>query len=167
MEDRTVNLLGALALAISDRIEFSVSAVPGRAGAATAALTTVLAEPGITVRELAMAVGISSSGTVRLLDHLAADGLVQRRRELGGRTVAIHLSSAGQAAARRALAARQRAVEDALAVLPADEQDLLAGFAAKMLVALTDDEETACRICRLCDVAACPQALCPVEQACP
>jgi DNA-binding MarR family transcriptional regulator len=163
--DRQVNLIAALGTALNDRIAGGVEAESGRSGAAAALLTSALAEPGLNVKQLASIVGISGSGTVRLLDRLTVDGLVQRREGVDARSAAVHLTPRGRAAARRVLAARREQVEAAIAALSGKEQSAFAQLAEKMLAGLTDSELTAGRICRLCDWGVCPMSRCPVEQA--
>jgi MarR family transcriptional regulator, negative regulator of the multidrug operon emrRAB len=165
--DRQVNLIAALATALNDRIADGVESQSGRSGAAAALLTSALAEPGLTVKQLASIVGISGSGTVRLLDKLTVDGLVQRREGSDARSAAVHLTPRGRAAAKRVLAARRDQVERAIAALSSPEQSAFARLAEKVLAGVTDSEPAAGRICRLCDWDVCPTNQCPVEQAIP
>ena len=167
MDARLVNLLGALTVALGDRLDTAVSTVAGHAGAAASVLAALHAEPGLGVQALSEVVGISPSGTVRLLDRLAGHALVRREPGRDGRSVALHLTEAGRGAARETLAQREAALAVALEGLTADERSTLSSLLETMLRDLTDDGVVAARICRLCDVDACPQAECPVEQAIP
>ena len=52
---------------------------------------------GITQKELALLVGVDGSSLVRVLDILARDGLIERRRdEADGRARLIHLTAEGR-----------------------------------------------------------------------
>jgi DNA-binding MarR family transcriptional regulator len=111
-------------------------------------------------------VGPSHSGAVRLVDRLAADGLVARRPATDARAVALELTPAGREGARRALGERQAAIVALLAALTDEERDRLVGALEKLLARLTSDEPSKRRLCRLCDEAACLEdASCPVDQA--
>lgn len=167
MDPRSSNLIAALALALADRVEHEVEAVCGRSGASAAALTSVLAEPGLSVRQLSVILGISGSGVVRLVDRLADDGMLERRAGQDARETEIHLTDAGVVAAQQVLAVRRERIESALSGVSAEEYQLLGRVAATVLAGLTDSVDAGCRLCRLCDWGACPLAQCPVEQALP
>ena len=167
MDARSTNLIGALALALSDAMAGAVTEVAGHGGAAPATLASLYAEPGMTVEALSRMLGISGSGTVRLLDRLAADGLVERGAGRDGRTLALRLTRRGRAAAERVLTGRRAAVERALAVLPPGDLAELTRLTERVLAEVTTDRDTADQICRLCDIEACPGPRCPVEQAAP
>ena len=76
---RTLNLLGALALSIVDALNTVVEANAGYGGEAPAALVTLGAEPGISINTLRQILNLSHPGTVRLIDRLESQGLVERR----------------------------------------------------------------------------------------
>jgi MarR family transcriptional repressor of emrRAB len=164
MKARTVNLVAALATAITDRVEGSASVAAGRSGSAAALLAAVKAEPGLSVQELSTALGIGGSGTVRLIDRLEADGLVRRRVGRDARSVAVHLSAKGQRAAQSVLDERHRSVALVLDGLRPAEQQQFGRLVEKVLAGLALDNESASRICRLCDVQACPEQRCPIER---
>src|ERR1700761_702871 len=86
----------------------SVAAVGPSAPAALVALHEFL--DGGTVTQLSSVLGLTHSGTVRLVDRLAAEGLVERAGAPDGRTVAVVLTIAGRVTAGRVLAARHAAL---------------------------------------------------------
>jgi MarR family transcriptional repressor of emrRAB len=90
------NLLGALSLAVMDRIEQGARDVIGHAGETPAALIVIGYGP-ITNDKLRRILGLSHSGTVRLVDRLVSDRLVERRPGKDGREVALHLTAKGAA----------------------------------------------------------------------
>jgi DNA-binding MarR family transcriptional regulator len=165
---RTANLLGALALAITERTAASLQDDAEVAGSDAMGLIALrnYAE-GATLETLRTGLGLSQPGTVRLVDRLAARGLVERRRsERDGRALALHLTDAGQRAVDGALAARADVTIEILDVLSARERDMLTRMLEKMLAAQTTDAVSACRICGLCDGDACGHPdHCPVTQA--
>ena len=142
---RTANLLGALSLALCERV--------GDASE-PAALVTLLHHPGGSVDDLARALGLTHSGAVRLVDRLAASGLVRRTSGERGRTLALRLTAAGEGKARDVLARRQQALEPLLAELDPSECTALSALCDRLLRALTTDRSSARHICRLCDEAA-------------
>jgi predicted MarR family transcription regulator len=110
---------------------------------------------------------LTHSGAVRLVDRLAADGLVERRRGADGRSVAVTLTPAGHRAVAEIRAARESALAAALSALSAGERRTLTELNAKLLAGLTSDRASARRICRLCDIEACghERGTCPVTTA--
>ena len=162
---RTANLLGALSLAVCERL--------GRATAGDelpasepAALVTLAHYPGQSVDDLARTLGLTHSGAVRLVDRLEASGLVRRGPTDRGRTLAIRLTAKGSRAANTVLGRRQEALEELLRTLDADRLGLLEAVSEQLLGALTTDRRSAHHICRLCDEGVCVRgAFCPVDRA--
>jgi MarR family transcriptional repressor of emrRAB len=167
---RDANLAGALALALADRMHEAVSNAGGR-GASGAAALAALDGPaaGASIDALRRIVGLTHSGAVRLVDRLAAAGLVERRVGADQRSVALWLTPPGRRAARRVLAQREAAVESALAPLTASERAGLVRAAERVLGALAAEPGDGNRICRLCDTVACgrQRGRCPVQTALP
>src|SRR5260370_23540891 len=116
--DRTANVLGALALVISDRIDDAVSDAAGHSQTAATALSALyhfIDRP--TVDRLGQVLGLTHSGTVRLVDRLEDDGWVVRGRGADGRSVAISLTARGRRAAALVAAARAAVLSEVTAVL--------------------------------------------------
>ena len=164
-DERTANLLGALALALTDTLTEVTSARAERGAAAPAALVLVSFYPGQSIDSLARTLGLSHSATVRLVDRLAGDGLLDRREGTDGRTTALHLTRKGRARADAILDERGRALTGALGPLSAKERAQFSQLLEKVLGALTRDRQHADHICRLCDERVCPADDCPVECA--
>lgn len=161
-EARTANLLGALALGLADEIGAAAERQAAHGGAAPAGLSAIGHAPGLTIERLSRALGLSHPGTVRLVDRLAAGGLVERRPARDGRAVALHLTPAGEQRRAAVLAERRVALEGALATLSGGEQERLAVLLEKLLKGLVRGEAHAGAVCRLCEEAVC--ADCPVER---
>ncbi len=164
---RAANLLGALALAVSDRIrEATEEQADGLARSEPAALVTLVHYPGQSVGALAQVLGLAHSGAVRLADRLVAAGLVRRTSSGSGRTLALHLTHSGRQGAVQVLARRQAAVEQLVDELAPDHVAALEQLAGQLLTALTTDRVSAHRLCRLCDEPLCEAgAACPVDAA--
>ena len=106
------NLLGALGLAMSDRMGDAIVARAGHASSdaiALSALQDFLDAP--TVDRLAEVLGLTSSGTVRLVDRLERAGLVTRRMGTDGRSTHVTLTAAGRRAGHAVAATRRDPVD--------------------------------------------------------
>jgi DNA-binding MarR family transcriptional regulator len=165
MCSRTANLLGALGIALADVQTSELAASSGLAPTDAAALNAIGLAPGCSIRAVRVALGITHPGTVRTVDRLAAAGLVERGAGVDGRTVALHLTAAGEETWRRQTEARLDRLERTVAQLPPAERADLERVVSAVLAAVTGDEESAERICRLCDEHRCPQDRCPVTLA--
>jgi DNA-binding MarR family transcriptional regulator len=155
---REANVLGACALAVTARLR------TGAADAALVALSDWLG--GTTIDGLARVLDLSHSGAVRLVDRLEREGRVERRSGADGRSVAVHLTPAGMAAAEALREAREAALVAVLGPLDAGERAQLTGLLGRLLGGMTPDRAAARRTCRLCDAQACGHPdHCPVTQA--
>lgn len=167
--DRAANIAGALSLVIADQMSDAVSAAAGRsdsAAAALAALLHFLDEPSVDL--LRQVLGLTSSGTVRLLDRLEESGFVERRPGVGdGRATSVTLTESGRLAARQVADARAAVLERALGGLTTAERADFERLAGKMLVGMMRGPGAVRWICRLCDTGACRGAAggCPVGNA--
>ena len=168
---RDGNVLGALSLVVADQLSDAVAAAADQSLTAAAALSALKQfADGCSIDSLRRILGLTSSGTVRLVDRLAGAGHVRRREGPDGRTTSIELTAAGRRAARRVTAARGAVLEDALGDLsPAERADLervaarvLEGVVRRKLARAAGGESTRW-ICRLCDLHACGRA----EGRCP
>ena len=162
------NLLGALGLAKSDRMGDAIVARAGHASCdaiALSALQDFLDAP--TVDRLAEVLGLTSSGTVRLVDRLERAGLVTRRMGTDGRSTHVTLTAAGRRAGHAVAATRLAFLHDALAVLTPEERRTFGRLAGKVLAGIVRPPGATRWTCRLCDTTACgrPQGLCPVAHA--
>jgi DNA-binding MarR family transcriptional regulator len=164
---QTANLLGALALAVSDRVSDAVAAVAGHGASGPAALVALDGYAGgASIDALRRFLGLTHSGAVRLVDRLVADGLAERRIGIDGRSVSVHLTPQGRRTARRVASAREAMLEQVLAALGPARREQANALLTELLQGLAGDPEDAPRICRLCDGNACGRArgACPVIQ---
>jgi MarR family transcriptional repressor of emrRAB len=163
MRERAGNLLGALATGLNDHVQGAAASAAGRSGARAAALATLAQWPGYTIEELRHCLGLTHSATVRVIDGLAADGLVTRVRLGGGPAVRPRLTKHGEAEAKRVLAARNEVLRWVVGDLSDEELGRLTPIIERLLERLTSDFHAGELICRLCELDACPQDRCPVE----
>jgi DNA-binding MarR family transcriptional regulator len=162
---RGANLVGALVTALGDEMEAATGRAAGHVAASPAALVTVGSAPGQTIEQLRRILGLSHSGTVRLLDRLEAEGLLERRSGRDGRSVALWLTAAGRRHYHLVLEQRRKLLDEALELLTGTEQAQFIRLTEKLLAGLTRDRAHSDHICRLCDLSVCPGESCPVECA--
>jgi len=169
--DSPANVLGALALAVDDRVADAVAAAAaGHSVTAATALSAldhlrILAAPSI--EQLSRALGLTHSGTVRLVDRLEQDGYVRRHRGADGRSAALALTPAGRDVAARVTAARWQVLEAALAALTPTELEAFGALAGRILVGMMREPGAVRWTCRLCDTGACGRYTggCPIGRA--
>lgn len=164
-DTRTLNLVGALVLALHDEMEAATTRAAEHSAAYPAALATIYGSPGLSIEALRQILGLTHSGTVRLLDALEREGSVVRKAGKDARSVAIELTAGGKRQALAVLRAREQALAPALDGLSAAERAQLLHLTEKLLGHLTRSPQHADAICRLCDLGACPGGSCPVECA--
>jgi MarR family transcriptional repressor of emrRAB len=161
---RTANLLGALAGEIADRLDRLLRHHPNQTDSAAAALNLVGFYEGCSNTRLSQALRLSHPATVRLVDKLEADGLVESRPGADRRSVALYLTERGRGRSREILVQRCAALSDIVDNLTGPEQQQLTALMEKLLRNLTSNADHADHICRLCDESACPPESCPVHQ---
>ncbi|NKB49882.1 MAG: MarR family transcriptional regulator [Alphaproteobacteria bacterium] len=160
----TVNRLGAAVLGLHDELRAAVERSSGHSGETPAAIVAVGHQPGLSNDGLSRLLGLTHTGTVRLVDRLVAEGFAERRAAVHDkRGVALHLTARGAALRRRILKARETALIPVLARLDEEEQASLAALLDKMLQTVSRDDAHKLRICRLCDGPACGE--CPIRVA--
>ncbi len=172
------NALGALSLVVTDRMNTAVEAITGLGPSAPAALSALREFlDGASVTQLSSVLGLTHSGTVRLVDRLGVEGLVERVGAKDGRTVSVVLTQTGRRMAARIRQARETSLASALSALTSEEVDNLAAALDTMLTAITlarAKERSAHShnrpqpwLCRLCNFAACgrSEGNCPVNNA--
>jgi DNA-binding MarR family transcriptional regulator len=156
-------MLAAFAGEITERVETAIKNHPNQTDSASAALNVMGFWEGITNAQLARTLKLSHTATVRLVDKLEAQGLVEARGGADKRATHLHLTEAGQGAILPMLAARCAAVEGYLTVLTPAEEQQLAGLLEKLMRPLGTDAYRVCHFCRLCDLANCPADQCPMH----
>jgi DNA-binding MarR family transcriptional regulator len=166
--DRAANVFGALAVVVADQIADATTEAVGRADSAPAALAALLHfldRPSVDV--LRQVLGLSSSGTVRLLDRLAESGYIERVPGADRRSTAIVLTEAGRLAAEQVCQARAGVLDRATALLSQAERAEFDRLSGKMLVGMMRGPGAVRWICRLCDTGICRGSPggCPVGNA--
>lgn len=165
--DQAGNLLGAMALVVVDRTNDAIEDVgfSGSQAAALSAMYHFLDNPSIDLMRRVL--GLTSSGTVRLIDRLESDGYVRRGPGPDGRSTTVYLTAAGRRIAGKVAAARAGSLQQCLDTLDPGERATLGTLIGKMLSGLVRPPGATRWICRLCDTGACGRddGLCPVANA--
>jgi len=166
--DREANVLGALALVVADRTSDAIAQAAGQSATAAAALSALhhfLDRP--TIDMLRRVLGLTPSGTVRLVDRLVEAGYVTRGPGGDGRSRIVTLTDEGRLAAERVAAARAAVLSGALVPLSLAERAALHALMGRLMAAFVRGPGATRWVCRLCDTAACGRAdgLCPAANA--
>jgi DNA-binding MarR family transcriptional regulator len=159
-------MLGALALALADRVAARAQAASNLHDSAASALVLITNHPGEPIDAIRRTLGLTHSGAVRLVDGLEAAGLVERRRsDRDARAVALWATPSGERTVSKILAARAELLEPVLARTSKADRKTIAAFLETALAELTDSRDRALSICRVCAEGTCRPLGCPVEQA--
>ena len=165
MDDhRLVQLLGVAALAAHDALADALPTGQTR----TAILVHLSAHPGGSAEALRQVLGLSQPATVRAVDGLVRDGLLERRSGPDRRSHDLRPTAAGREAARRALEARAQALRPLVAGLDASGRAALGAGLEALVGGLAEDRPGELRACRLCDHdACCADPGCPLQHTVP
>ena len=156
-----VNLFGAAAIAISDRIHTAVESTVGQTASFAAALILVDRYPQITVEVLGQYLQLSQSGAARLVERLVGQHLVERQRGRDRRFVQLYLTAKGRETVQSMQQARIEAISTFLRLLTAEEQDQLLSLFTKLAVQQSESLlEEGEHICRFCNAGACSLSEC-------
>ncbi len=160
MTDQTANLLGAVGLAVADRIRETARNILNHSGETPAALVVIGYGLGPSNDLLKRILGLSHPGTVRLVDRLVVDGLVERKKGQDNRTIALYLTAKGQARREQLLVGRLAAIRPFLSALDTAELKTFDDLLHKILSSMETTDLERCSICRLCDDRVCLN--CPI-----
>lgn len=163
MINRTANLLGVISLAIGDRIEDTARDILNHAGETPAALIVIGYGTGPSNDMLRRVLDLSHSGTVRLIDRLVADGLVERCEGHDKRAIALFLTKRGKALREKLLKGRLTAIRPILTTLDDDELEVLGNLLHKLLSSMDPTDMERRTLCRLCDNRVCTNCPIPAE----
>ena len=165
---RLENLLGALSLTVSDRA-VGPGLAAGMSATDQAALVTLHAFPGRTTSWLGRVLGLTSSGSTRLVDRLVAAGWVRRAAGDDSRQRRLSLTAEGAARSEQLQEARQAMLTECVAPLDAHDRVQLEPVLERLVSSLTTSHLSALTTCRLCDRGACREkdVACPLDHTIP
>ncbi|MBB3656484.1 DNA-binding MarR family transcriptional regulator [Rhizobium sp. BK650] len=162
-EMRLPNLIGALSVAVDDRVNKAFAGVTALGGEAPAAIIQIGQMPNLTISNLSRILGLSHSATVRIVSKLLEGGLLVKDRQDGdARNISLNLTTKGAALMSSLLSTRLNIIASIADTLPASKKAELEDLLAMLLGGFAKTHDDAVRICRLCDEQACPQDACPV-----
>jgi len=156
------NVLAAWAMVVHDQLGDGMREL-GLESRELAALTLVEQHDGCSLDWLRERIGLTQSGTVRLVDRLAARDLL-RRGAPRGRAVPLHLTARGARVLRRWAAARDAITGGLLAGLPESDRRHLVTALAQALEGQPRIRAQADATCRTCTWPACGTD-CPVDRS--
>jgi DNA-binding MarR family transcriptional regulator len=163
MTQRTENLLGVLALLVTDEMN-AQNTVAALAGATARAMLNAVGQyPDSSIEVLRDAVDLSHPAAVRAVAGLVEAGLIEKKPGADKRAVALALTAAGRREAKRMQTARDRMLQRVVGRLDDDERAVFEDLLIKILWHETRDPAHAMQLCRLCDDGPCLKAGCPVE----
>ncbi|MEX3968508.1 MarR family winged helix-turn-helix transcriptional regulator [Paraburkholderia sp. EG286B] len=163
MTQRTENLLGVLAVLVTDEM-YGLDTVPALAGPTARAMLNAIGQyPDASIELLRDAVDLSHPAAVRAVAGLVDAGLAEKRSGVDKRSVALALTGAGRREVKRLQDARENMLSRIVGHLDNDERVVLEDLLIKMLWHETRDPAHAMQLCRFCDDKPCLKAGCPVE----
>jgi MarR family transcriptional regulator, negative regulator of the multidrug operon emrRAB len=160
--ERLINLFGALALGVTDRVRWAALAETALGGETAAALVVIGHSPGLSIDRLSQVLRLSHPGTVRLVDRLTAADLAVRSMAPHDRRVAVlSLTKAGQVHRIALLERRRKALEAVLNEVAPEDRAALERLTEAMLRRLPKDATSALTVCRFCNNQLCLD--CPMD----
>lgn len=164
MIDYLANLLGVVGLDVAGRIEENAREIFKHAGETPAALVVIGYGLGPSNDKLRSILGLSHPGSVRLIDRLVADGLVERRKGRDKREVALYTTERGKAVREELLQGRLACIRPLLTPLTKVEQETFAGLLHKILSSMGTTDTERRTLCRLCDNRVCYNCPIPADK---
>lgn len=163
------NIIGAFARALSDKMDRAVTEAVGMSTSASYTIVQIGSEPGSTIDELRRMLALEHSSLVRMLDRLEKMGLVSRQRGTNGdkRSVSISLTELGEECFTRIIDARSGILNRLVQKLSVEDQEHMKQLVDKLTPEIVDLGDDQHYVCRLCNLEACPQEICPVNLAHP
>jgi MarR family transcriptional repressor of emrRAB len=155
MKSITAHFLATYAQLVTDRVTARLEATLGNSGQAAAAIIHLGHAAGCSIMQLSEALSLSHPGTVRLVDKLENDGLIERAKGRDGREKRLSLTGKGIIMRNALLQQRQEAVMEVMSPLSDTEWDTMRELLARLLKSAGQDDLGRQRMCRLCDPGLC------------
>ena len=159
---RLANLLGAVALGLTDDFGAAAAELDRTTAAALVALLDFT--PSGSVRRLSQVVGLTHAGGVRLVNRLVRAGYVARTPGEDARSISVRLTPLGRRQARQLRRHRHKTITAAMAGLTAEQRDQLTAACELLINNLTTQRlsqrargasPSGGALCRMCDFTAC------------
>ena len=165
IDARALNIFGAFGLLLADRVFASVDEQRELSRQEGVALIQVgLFSPSFVNLETSLR--LTQSATSRLVAKLAAQGLVTKlARPEDPRGKFLRLTCQGEEKMQGILQARQAELHSVFEILDSEEVTRLLALVSKVFAANIGSKKESDRVCRMCDLAECPQERCPARYA--
>lgn len=163
MTTKPANVLGALALALTDRMLAKVEDELGFGGIAAGVLVQIDGGQCITVEALARELRVAQPSITRTVQLLHTKRLIQKCPGSDRRSFKLRLTPRGRTKVKRVLEQRADVLEAALERLPQSRRASFAQALEIILENLNQAKQSPHRVCRLCDFDSCGDA----EEDCP
>jgi DNA-binding MarR family transcriptional regulator len=162
-QSRVQNLLGALSIGVSDRIQAKAAECVGHAGETAAALVQIGTTPRMSIEELSDALSLSHSAVVRLVAKLTGMDFIERVAGEDKREVRLVLTRGGKATLKRIQGARSEILASLMDGLSSKDVLTLGKMLESMLSRIALTQKEAVHVCRYCQEDECPQDRCPTR----
>ena len=160
--DRLINLFGALAQGVSDKMRGAISQRFPAGGETAAALSLIGHEPGLSIDQIGKALRLSHAGAARVVERLVAQDFVLKSQSACDRRVMrVSLTANGETERKALLSLRSTAITVLLAAVAEKDRAALERVAETILASLPRDEVRARTTCRFCDEEKCTN--CPTD----
>jgi MarR family transcriptional repressor of emrRAB len=160
--DRLVNLLGALALGVTDRMRTAVAEAMPQGGETVSAVIVIGHEPTMSIDQLSRILRLTHGGAVRLVDRLVEQSLVDKQPSVTDRRVmTLALTPSGSQLRDKLLALRRDALTALFTRVSPDDLAALERVAEMVVPTLPENALSALTTCRYCDECSCID--CPMD----
>lgn len=160
--DRLVNLLGVLALGVSDRMRSAVAEAMPLGGETAAAMIVIGHAPTMSIDQLSRILRLSHAGAVRLVDRLVERNFVKKQASaIDRRIMSLVLTTEGRRQREKLLALRRAALTALVKQVAPEDLAALERIAETITASLPEDALSALTTCRFCDERCCTD--CPME----
>lgn len=162
VSDPLVNLLGALALGVTDRMRSAVAQAMPLGGETASSVIVIGHAPKISIDQLSRILRLTHGGAVRLVDRLAERNLVDKQPSaIDRRIMTLTLTQNGLQVRDKLLALRRDALAALLERVAPEDLAPLERIAAIIVASLPENALSAMTTCRYCDERRCID--CPME----
>ena len=161
------NILGAFSRALSDRMDEAVEQATGLSKSQCYVVVQVGTEPQSCIETLRRMLNVDHSTLVRALKKLEDAKLVKRIRgdTSDARLVRVSLTNEGEDCFTKILDSRRAGLNRSVSGLSGRELNQLQVLIGKMTSHIVDGGDDQHYVCRLCELEACPQEICPINCA--
>lgn len=162
VSDRLVNLLGVLAVGVTDRMRAAVAEAMPQGGETVSAVIVIGHAPAMSIDQLSRILRLTHGGAVRLVERLVERNLVDKQPSASDRRVmTLALTPSGLQLRDKLLALRRDALTALLKHVSPDDLAPLERIAEIIVATLPDNARSALTTCRYCDERSCID--CPME----